>query len=850
MKNGFRTASPTCLRGTVLFLCACLLMFPARGGERKRNDIIKIATVNANYRVALEAIGRRYTQMNPGVKVEVTIVARDFETWLRTRLEGGGDQVPDIFNVNYLVGYEQKGYFIWLTDYLDQVNPYTGKPWRDTLDMALVERYKFAGQIYLIPLDYIEIGVFYNKDLFKAAGVGVPETWTEWMDTCRKLQDSGVVPIAIPGNADSFWVGTMGWLFRLVGDAYLRDLFPLIASRPGDWDYDEARNGNFHYDPDDPYCDLYAVLNQERLINAVMPPEPGNDMRGIIDFQGERFRAIHQRIRELSRFFQPGYFGADDNSVLQLFYRQRAAQAFFTSANITAIIRDFKKLNPEDRFDYGIFWFPPITDDPLVQGPFRGVGGSGTSFGIYDKKDPAHTANCVDFFMYLTSPEGGKMLIEKTLEADQPLSGPSAIKGVKLPPEIAEKFDVFKGHGYERLNFRGLADEQESVFEWVTIAQEYFARRMPLDEYLAAYHASVLRAIPRLQYKFGYDLDPTTPNHVDKRSDLARNPVWKWNPFSNGIFAVFLIVAGFLLFVSYHTFRAQGTTRHLTITAYTLLLPTFLLLCTFNYYPVLSGLYHAFTEWEPGEPARWVGLRNFHTLFTDPYLWAGVINMLIMTTATLLKATVVPFLAAEMILALRSTRLKYIIRTSFLLPMVVPAMVTLLIWRLIYDPNIGMLNRLLEVVGLGGWTQSWLGEPHLALPSIIFMGFPWVGAFGLLIYMAGLMNIPASVHEAFRLESTNVLRRILAIDVPMVRGQTRLLVVLTFIGSLQDFQSVLILTNGGPGLSTMLPALRMYHAAFRFSHFGYGAALGLALFLVILLITVINFKLFKPAEEM
>lgn len=827
-----------------VLLLAALLAAPSESSaqDRKNPDVVQIATISANYREAFEAIGERYTEMNPGVKVETIIIPSDYETWVRTRIEGGGDQVPDIMNANYLVGWEQKGAWVWLDDYLHQVNPYTGEPWIDCLDVPTVERYRINGKVYLMHPDLIEIGVFYNKKVFRELGIEEPETWREWMDSCQRIKDAGYIPVAMPGDAASFWVGTMGWMFRLIGDAYLRDLVECVAARPGDWNYDPARNENFTYNPDDLYNDLYVVLNQERLINCILGDR--------IDFKGPRFRAIHERIKELAQYFQKGYMGTPEGSTIQLFYQQRAAMSVFTTANIVAITRDLKKLDPEDRFDYGIFWFPPITDDPLCLGPFRGVGGGGTALGIYNKHEPEHTANCVDFLMYLMSPEAGQMLMDITLAADQPINGPSTIKGVTIPGEIGEKFDVVTGRGYERLNFRGLADEQESVREWVTLAHEYFAGRIGIEEYLDGYYDSVVRAVPRLQYAYGYDLDPTTEDVPMTGGTLKDNPVWLWNPFANGIFAVGILAVLLAGWGVVQTLRSKGTTRYLTVTAYGLLAPTFILLCFFSYYPVLSGLYHAFTEWEPGLAPIWVGLRNIKTLIQDDYLTAGIVNMFVLTIATLVKATVVPFLAAEMILALRSPKLKYIVRTSFLLPMVVPAMVSLLIWQFIYDPNIGMLNRLLDTIGLGALTQSWLGEPHLALPSIIFMGFPWVGAFGLLIYMAGLMNIPASVHEAYRLESSSILRRIFAIDIPMVRGQTRLLVVLTFIMSLQDFQSVLILTDGGPGLSTMLPALRMYHAAFRFSHFGYGAAIGFALFCVILLVTIANFKLFKPTEEM
>ena len=115
-------------------------------------------------------------------------------------------------------------------------------------------------------------------------------------------------------------------------------------------------------------------------------------------------------------------------------------------------------------------------------------------------------------------------------------------------------------------------------------------------------------------------------------------------------------------------------------------------------------------------------------------------------------------------------------------------------------------------------------------------------------YRAGLMQIPVSVQEAYRIESNNVLRRIWHVDIPLVRGQIRMLAILTFIGSVQDFQTILILTRGGPGASTYVPALRMYYQAFNYSHFGYGAAIGLILFCLILMITIINMKVLKPVE--
>jgi len=309
-----------------------------------------------------------------------------------------------------------------------------------------------------------------------------------------------------------------------------------------------------------------------------------------------------------------------------------------------------------------------------------------------------------------------------------------------------------------------------------------------------------------------------------------------------------LITTAFAVFAWVQIRSAQGPAKHRTRTAYMLLFPTVFLLAAFNYFPALSGLYHAFTEWESGRDPVFNGLDNFRQLLADDMLYVGFGNMLILLFAALIKATIVPFLAAELILYLVGDRIRYVFRTAFLLPMVVPALVGVLIWRLIYNPDMGLLNQALDMLSLSAFVANWLGDPELALGAIIGMGFPWIGAFGLLIYLAGLMGISPDIYNAYTIESTSTLRRIWHLDVPLVRGQTRLLVILTFISSVQDFQTVLIMTRGGPGMATYVPALRMYNQAFVYGHFGYGAAIGLMLFLLVLTMTVINMKVLRGEE--
>jgi len=804
-----------------------------------KKDVIQFAIASSGYSKAFEEIIRNYEKLHPNIKVELhTQGPLGFQTWIRSRIAAGGEMTPDIYNANFTVGYERQGKWVVLDKYYNSINPYTGKLWHQGLDMSLTTRIQYAGNYYHVILDNVEISIFYNKDIFDKVGLSEPKTWNELLQICEKLKQAGFVPIAMAGDTDSFWSSGFGWLVRIMGDAYLRNYVPILQSRPGDWDYDPKKNADYKYDPNDPYSDMMVVLNVERTLNAIL--------NGDLDFRSPRLKQIYVRLKELAQYFQDGFLGSGFGSASRLFYKQKAAMCAMGSERVTAMVQDFKKMDPSERFEFSNFWFPPITDDPLVCGAFRGVGGGGTTFAVMKKGDAEHERNVIDFLMYMTTPESGQILVERTLAENEALVGPILIKGVKMPEELTGKFKPFMGHGFEKLNFRGLEDEQESVAEWTVIAQEFFGNRLTLDEFCDKYHEIMVNTVARLQGAYGYDLDPTTkpeePVVVYKKN--------RFNPFENGSLMLLIVIGLFGSYAFYHISKSTGPAKTWAKIAYLFLFPTFLFLGAFNYFPALSGLYHAFTKWDGGRQAIFCGLDNFRKLATDTMFYRGMWNMIILVAAALVKATLIPFIAAEIIFALTNKKMQYFFRTAFLLPMVVPGMVIILIWKFIYDPNLGMLNQALTTVGLEGLASSWLGNPSLALGSIIFMGFPWIGAFGLLIYMAGLMNIPQSVYEAYRLESKGVLKRIITIDAPLVKGQTRMLAILIFIMTIQDFQTILIMTGGGPGMATYVPALRMYYQAFTYSHFGYGAAIGLILFLGILLVTIINMKIIKPEEEL
>jgi ABC-type sugar transport system permease subunit len=282
--------------------------------------------------------------------------------------------------------------------------------------------------------------------------------------------------------------------------------------------------------------------------------------------------------------------------------------------------------------------------------------------------------------------------------------------------------------------------------------------------------------------------------------------------------------------------------------SYLFLLPTITLLLVFNYYPAISGIIHAFTIWTPGIETKWVGLDQFRELSHNRYFWTGIGNLLILIGTGFLKL-LIPLIIAEMVFHLRNSKVQYAFRTLFVLQIIVPGVVGILLWVNVYDPNIGLANQVLRSIGLGNYTRFWLGDSSTAIWSIVFMGFPWVSAFALLIFYGGLISIPGELFDAAALDGASTLRRIINVDLPLLLGQIRLLLILTFIAMVQEFSAVFLTTGGGPGSSTYVPSLELYYQAVRFNNFGMASAIGAVLFLVILGGTIINLRYVKSSVE-
>lgn len=286
-------------------------------------------------------------------------------------------------------------------------------------------------------------------------------------------------------------------------------------------------------------------------------------------------------------------------------------------------------------------------------------------------------------------------------------------------------------------------------------------------------------------------------------------------------------------------------------TAYLLLAPLLIGLLIFSYYPPLSGLYHSFFDWNVTGKATFVGLDNFKELFSDPVFLNSIPTLLKIGIPTLLISVVVPLIMAELIYAVRNSKLKYLYRVLVLLPMVAPGLIYTLLWEKIYDPQLGLLTQILRAVGLVDPDQiiNWLGDANLVIPALIFKGFPWIGGTAVLIYMAGLMNISTDVVEATVLDGCSTWKRIWHIDIPQLSGQIKYFLVFGLIGVIQDYNNQLLITEGGPGYTTYVPGYYMYVKAFTAGRMGYASAVGFVMFIVIFALTLLIMKPRKHADD-
>lgn len=857
-------------------------------------------------RRGIETIARNYEARSSGVKIRlIDLPYRGYHDWLQSQILG--QEIPDIVMIDNGTAIRygaQQGKLVDMTPFLEEVNPYTGMRWADMYypQFILNARDPVYRRNWIISWASENTACFYNKDAFRKAGiikrhedgtpvlgrdgkpeVAEPKTWRELMAAFEALRKVGIYGEVVNFHPDP---APIIWQLPYYRKQLYFDLIPTFDT----------------YTPDD-YPDAFEIA--EALLRGTMdlrnpslaepwrllyekseywmPGASAMDIQqGFEAFASGRAATLFWVSTDMSSFeemcnFDLGVFPFP-LLVDSPYYDGEYSEEFSLSAFECSVpLATRARGNLDAAVDFLRYFTSPeaqeiLSREAVCMSPIRGVRAP-------EKLEPfLRRMNRRGTFLFYFDPYAlsighepywsdarDKLWSELTnllgsipnYDYYRRLTGGTEAEYQEWRKSRFDQFleglQKYFGFAYNRLireySLHTRRELKRTQNRWIHLFRQRYTA-LPGD-------GSVDSAM--LEKQIGECWRSVTDNwDVITRCERMLPPEEQRARYTNRtisyqeqkqiarllkIALILLIGLGALLFMwSGALLRVVRDWGYIRV-----LLPTAVLLALFSYTPALSAIYHSFFRWDGGAVSEFVGLENFRSLFHDEVLFQSVKVLGVFLVANLLKF--VPTLVVAVVLFhLASARLQYAFRVIYVLPMAIPGMVGILIWKYFYRMDGGVLNWLLLNLGVIRAPINWLGTEETVVPALIFLGFPWVSTIGVLILLAGLQSIDPSVFEAALLDGCGVFRRFRTIELPLIMGQVKLNVVLVTLGTIQDFGLPLVLTRGGPNNASMLPGLWMYLSAFSHGKMGYAAALGVVMFLVMLSLTYINMRMIKTDQ--
>lgn len=283
--------------------------------------------------------------------------------------------------------------------------------------------------------------------------------------------------------------------------------------------------------------------------------------------------------------------------------------------------------------------------------------------------------------------------------------------------------------------------------------------------------------------------------------------------------------------------------------AYLFLTPALSAIFIFFFIPVITAFVLSFTDFDiyalgNFSNTRFIGFQNYLQLFNDPLFWKALKNTFFFVISAG-PLSVIVSLAAAILLNTKLIKYKGLFRMVYFIPVVTTLVAVAIVWRFIYHPRFGILNYFLGFFGIN--PVDWLGDPTWAMPAIILMSVWKTFGYNMIIFIAGLQNIPEYLYEAAVLEGAGAWQQFRKITLPMLAPTTLFISIITMIGFFQLFAEPYIMTQGGPLNSTLSIVQYMYQEGFRWWNMGYSASLAFVLFFIIFIATLIQMKVQKNA---
>jgi multiple sugar transport system permease protein len=290
-------------------------------------------------------------------------------------------------------------------------------------------------------------------------------------------------------------------------------------------------------------------------------------------------------------------------------------------------------------------------------------------------------------------------------------------------------------------------------------------------------------------------------------------------------------------------FAANRQRREESRAAWIALSPWILGFLVFTLWPVGSSIYFSFTRYDVVSSPEWVGLDNYRRLFTDDRRFAVSIRNTVVYALMYVPLHVIFALAIALLLN-QARQLNSFFRTLYYLPSVTPAVATAYLWIWLLNPNDGIVNRGLRTLHLPA--PGWTVDPFWTKPTIVISQL-WILGGALIIFLAGLKGVPVQLYEAARLDGANAWQRLRDVTLPMLSGVTFFVVTISIINAFQVFTQgyVMFDEDGGPRNSALFVVMYLFKRAFEFLEMGYASAIAWLLFLLILVVTLFQFRLSK-----
>jgi multiple sugar transport system permease protein len=267
-----------------------------------------------------------------------------------------------------------------------------------------------------------------------------------------------------------------------------------------------------------------------------------------------------------------------------------------------------------------------------------------------------------------------------------------------------------------------------------------------------------------------------------------------------------------------------------------LLLPNIIGFLAFTLIPVIASFVLSFTTWDMLSPIKWIGISNYTDLLRDPTFIKVFWNTIYFAGISVPLGIVCSLLLA---VALdQGANFKKFYRAAYFLPVVSSMVAVAVVWQFIYNPEYGLFNYFLSLLGIKG--PNWLTSTVWAMPAVIITSVWKNVGFNMLIFLAGLQGISNDYYEAAELDGANLRQKFFYITIPLLSPTTFFVTVMSFIGSFQVFDTVFLMTQGGPARSTSVIVHYLYENAFKYFNMGYASAMAYVLFFMVFLITMIQ----------